>query len=295
MRAGSCLCDCVILKGNYSPLNISTKRNNYHQKAFTNRRFIFYLFLIYSKKKPIFVSHSTFYIPLNLAYIIYIDTATATASVVLFEDAEAIASIVYQKGRTHAKLIAPMIQTLLRDLEIPMEKIAAVAVSKGPGSYTGLRVGVSTAKGLCLALDIPLISMNSLLYLAANVQIIAKTIGAWICPMIDARRMEVYCAFYDENLEEKIPTKAEIIEENHFTEILQTRKVIFTGDGAEKCKAIFDSFENAILIPDTVLDFANIGRIIYEKYEIKEFENVETYEPFYLKNYVATVGKKKFL
>ncbi len=227
-----------------------------------------------------------------MSYLLYIESATEIGSVALFENEKLLGCIDYRKAKTHSRLLTAMIKTLLQDMEVSPNSLDAIGVSKGPGSYTGLRVGVSTAKGLCMALDKPLLSLGSLATLGYGVQAIAQAMGAWICPMIDARRMEVYCAFFDENMVEKIPTKAEIIGEKHFEEILAKQKVLFVGDGAAKCADTLAFSPNAIILPHILSSAQFVGNPLFQAFQNQAFEDLVSFEPFYLKNFVATEQKK---
>lgn len=227
-----------------------------------------------------------------MSYLLYIESATEIASVALFEDEKLLGSIDYRKAKTHSRLLTSMIQTLLKDMEISPEMLDAIGVSKGPGSYTGLRVGVSTAKGLCMALDKPLLAMGSLETLAWSIQNVAQAMKAWICPMIDARRMEVYCAFFNENLQEMRPTQAEIITEGHFETLLAQQKVLFIGDGAAKCMESLSFSPNAIVLSNVLSSAQFVGKALFYAFQQQKFEDLMTFEPFYLKNYVATEQKK---
>lgn len=226
------------------------------------------------------------------SYLLYIETATEIGSVALYENSQLVGCIDYRKAKTHSRLLTSMIQTLLKDMDVSPHKLDGIGVSKGPGSYTGLRVGVSTAKGLCMALDKPLISIGSLESLAWSVREVAVAMDAWICPMIDARRMEVYCAFFDKTITEKIPTKAEIIGENHFSEILSQYKVLFIGDGAAKCASTLAFSDNAILLPHVLSSAQYVGAVLYERFLSGQFEDLVSFEPYYLKDFVATEQKK---
>lgn len=227
-----------------------------------------------------------------MSYLLYIESATEIGSVALFEDEKLLGSIDYRKAKTHSRLLTSMIQTLLKDMEISPEMLDAIGVSKGPGSYTGLRVGVSTAKGLCMALDKPLLAMGSLETLAWSIQNVAQAMKAWICPMIDARRMEVYCAFFNENLQEMRPTQAEIITEGHFETLLAQQKVLFIGDGAAKCMESLSFSPNAIVLSNVLSSAQFVGKALFYAFQQQKFEDLMTFEPFYLKNYVATEQKK---
>ncbi|MEO0468707.1 MAG: tRNA (adenosine(37)-N6)-threonylcarbamoyltransferase complex dimerization subunit type 1 TsaB [Bacteroidota bacterium] len=224
-------------------------------------------------------------------FILAIETATMIGSVAVFEGEKLLGSIDMRRAKSHARLLTPMIQTLLKDLEIEPQALSAVAVAKGPGSYTGLRVGVSTAKGLCYALDKPLLSLGSLEGLAWSVQSLAHSLDALICPLIDARRMEVYCAAYDQQGREEVPVQAVIVEEGSFGELLDKQKVIFVGDGAEKCQPLL-SHPNAIVLPDVLSSAASMGKALCKKYAEDDFEDLIHFEPFYLKDFVATKSKK---
>ncbi len=227
--------------------------------------------------------------------ILSLDTATEVSSVALFEGEQLVAVQDVYTNKLHAKLITVLIDQLLGNLELTPKDLAAVVVSEGPGSYTGLRVGVSTAKGLAMALNIPLLSVGSLASLAASVTDLAQAIGAKVCPLLDARRMEVYTAVFDQEGRLLEETSAKIIEEDAFAELLTTQKVIFLGDGAAKCKEILEQHPNAIVLHDRISSARHSGVIAWRKFQVQEFEDLVTFEPFYLKNFVATISKKKLL
>ncbi|MCC8145139.1 MAG: tRNA (adenosine(37)-N6)-threonylcarbamoyltransferase complex dimerization subunit type 1 TsaB [Bacteroidales bacterium] len=177
-------------------------------------------------------------------------------------------------------------------------KVDAVAVSAGPGSYTGLRIGVSEAKGIGYGLDVPLIALSSLKVMASGVlqsDIPEKTEEKVLfCPMIDARRMEVYSAIYDKTLKEIRPVRADIIDENSYAAYLQDHKVVFFGDGSDKCRSIIRS-ANALFVKDIYpLASAMVG-LAEEAYSKKDFVDLAYFEPFYLKEFQATVAKNKVI
>jgi len=186
-----------------------------------------------------------------------------------------------------------MIRTLLNDMEVEPSALSGIAVSKGPGSYTGLRVGVSTAKGLCMALDKPLLSLSSLEALAWQLQPLAQRLGAWICPMIDARRMEVYCALYDANMGLQQPIQAKIVETGTFKELLQSQRVIFAGDGAAKCRELLEASPQAIVLPEQLSTARSMGPAVFQAFQRGQFEDLTTFEPFYLKDFVATKPRNR--
>ncbi len=227
--------------------------------------------------------------------LLSIETATDVSSVALFEEGHLVAVQNIYTNRLHAKLITVLIDQLLRNLDLIPGDLAGVVVSQGPGSYTGLRVGVSTAKGLAMAQQIPLLSVGSLESLAFSVADIAKDIGAWICPLLDARRMEVYCAVYDENGLAQTAVEAKIVEADAFGELLSGRKVIFLGDGAAKCKEKLKQHPNSVVLDNRVSSASHSGIAAWKKYQSQDFEDLVTFEPFYLKDFVATLSQKKVL
>jgi tRNA threonylcarbamoyladenosine biosynthesis protein TsaB len=227
--------------------------------------------------------------------ILAIETATDVSSIALHEGGKLVALQENHANRTHAKLVTVMIDRLLKDLELRPSDLAAVVVAKGPGSYTGLRVGVSVAKGLCMALDIPLLSLGSLDALAHSVLDMAQVLDAQIVPMIDARRMEVFCATFDKNGHRQTEVEAKIIEDGAFQALLDTHKVIFLGDGAEKCRLILEQHPNAIVLGNRLSSAAHMGAAAYAHFINGTHENLVTFEPFYLKEFVATLSTKKIL
>lgn len=229
-----------------------------------------------------------------MALILCIETATTMCSVALGRDGKVIASKELNSGYTHAENLTLFIEEALTQAKIKFSELDAVAVSKGPGSYTGLRIGVSSAKGLCYALEKPLISMStlySMFTIAQRLQTTNHQLQTLFCPMLDARRMEVYCAVYDENGKEVRPVAAEIIDENSFAELLNEHRMIFFGDGAEKCKAILDHHDNAFFMDDVFPSARAMVALAEEKFSKKEFEDVAYFEPFYLKDFVGTTKK----
>ncbi|MCI4670333.1 MAG: tRNA (adenosine(37)-N6)-threonylcarbamoyltransferase complex dimerization subunit type 1 TsaB [Bacteroidia bacterium] len=226
-------------------------------------------------------------------YILMIESATAVGSVALYNGDKLMGHTDIHVGRTHARLLLPMISTLLEQLQVDKSVIDAIAVSKGPGSYTGLRVGVSSAKGLCLALGKPLLALDSLEILARQVEVMARQLDAFICPMIDARRMEVYTASYDSGIKRMGDIHAHILEEDSFQNLLAERKVIFVGDGASKAEPLFVGNEQAIFLPHVLSTAVNLGPTLLKKFEEGDFEDQVLFEPFYLKDFVATKPKDR--
>ena len=224
-----------------------------------------------------------------------IETATAVSSVALFREKRLIGTKEIREGNTHAQLITVIIGELLSSCDVKPADLSAVAVSKGPGSYTGLRVGVSAAKGLCFALGLPLIGYGTLDALAQHVFSIEGDAPDFIIPMIDARRMEVYTQVFDGKcLPLGAPTNL-IIEENAFHEWLEKGKVLFVGDGVAKCKSLLEKNPNAIIREDLLCTSTITGELIYSRFTESDFEDLVTFEPFYLKDFVATKQKKGIL
>ena len=225
-----------------------------------------------------------------MALILCIETTTTNCSVALAKDGD-ILGLKEDMGLnySHAERLHAYIEEVLLQAGVKQNELDAIAVSKGPGSYTGLRIGVSSAKGLCFALNIPLISTNTLEALALQVK--GEAIQN-IIPVLDARRMEVYSAVYNANHQQIRAIKAEIIDENSFSEYLSEDNVYFVGDGAEKCKEIIKS-KNAVFIDATFPSAKEMAMLSYDKYKISDIEDVAYFEPFYLKDFVVTLQKKK--
>jgi tRNA threonylcarbamoyladenosine biosynthesis protein TsaB len=223
--------------------------------------------------------------------ILSIETSSKVCSVAVHEQGIEVANFTLFTEKSSSSLLTPIIRQILENLNIKPVELEAIAVAKGPGSYTGLRIGVSTAKGLCLALEKPLIAINTLQAMALQVKGIYNQ-NHLICPMLDARRMEVYCAFYDNNNTEIEPTSAKIINENSFAELLEIKNVVFLGDGADKCKNILSANKNAVFHVMPISPNANtLGVLGWESFKKQQFENLVTFEPFYLKEFVGTQGK----
>lgn len=235
---------------------------------------------------------------LKMATIISIETSTEVCSVALSQNGKNVWEKKNMEGQNHSTLLAPFLQEMQSYIKENNLKVDAVAVSSGPGSYTGLRIGVSTAKGLCYGMDIPLLSIDTLkvitmsaLHTLNNANINDET---YFCPMIDARRMEVYTAFYDKNLNQIRDTSADIIEENSYKEILDKHIVYFFGNGANKCKKTI-THPNARFLDDITPLASEMCQLAEKAYNDKDFKDVAYFEPAYLKEFVAIVGKNKVL
>jgi tRNA threonylcarbamoyladenosine biosynthesis protein TsaB len=220
--------------------------------------------------------------------ILGIETGGDNCSVALSKGDE-IAAIKESDGREHSKYLSVFIDEIFKDSGLSYRDIDAVAVSKGPGSYTGLRIGVATAKGICYGAGKPLIAINSLLSLASVCRNVLSPVPSPLifCPMIDARRLEVYTALFDMSLRQLSDTDATIITENSFAEILSTQKICFFGSGATKCKDIIKS-PNAIFVDEIENSASGLVHPAVEAYNNKMFEDIAYFEPFYLKDFVVT-------
>ncbi len=218
-----------------------------------------------------------------MALILNLETATTNCSVSIAKDGKIMAIKEHNTPNySHSEQLHVFIQDVLKAAAIKKKDLDAIAISKGPGSYTGLRIGVSAAKGLCYALDIPLISVPTLRSMAEQA---AKTDVEYIIPLLDARRMEVYSTVFDNSFSEIRPTKAEIIEVTSFQEYLNKGKVLLMGSGAEKCMGIIDH-ENVMFNTTTVPSSREMGSLSFGKYKDNDFEDVAYFEPYYLKDFV---------
>ena len=226
-----------------------------------------------------------------MAILLNIETATKNCSVSLSENENVLTLAELNEGQfSHAEKLHTFILTVLKDSAKEMHDIDAIAVSKGPGSYTGLRIGVSAAKGLCFALDKPLISIPTLTLLASSIK--AKN-NEFIIPLLDARRMEVYSAIFNSKYEQIRKTKAEIIDSNSFNELLDKGKTYFLGDGAAKCKEII-KHNNAVFLDNYFPSAKEMANLSFTKYQTNNFEDLAYFEPYYLKDFVAGKPKKLF-
>ncbi|MDR3251347.1 MAG: tRNA (adenosine(37)-N6)-threonylcarbamoyltransferase complex dimerization subunit type 1 TsaB [Tannerella sp.] len=226
--------------------------------------------------------------------IINIETSTAVCSVAVTVNDEIAFERVSKDEQSHAALLGVYVEEAMKI----DEKIDAVAVSSGPGSYTGLRIGVSMAKGLCFGLNVPLLSIPTLYILAHKVVEDLPEADlpedALFCPMLDARRMEVYAAIYDKSIQKVRDTEAEIITEESYSKYLSERKVYFFGNGSAKCKTVITS-PNAVFIDEIRPLASDMRRLSQQAFDEKRFEDVAYFEPFYLKDFIATVAKNKVL
>ena len=228
-----------------------------------------------------------------MSLILALETSTTVCSIALFQDRQLLGASELQIEKSHSSHITVMISQLVENCGATLKELSAVAVSGGPGSYTGLRIGTSTAKGLCYSLDVPLLEVSTLYGLAAQViQATPQPERYLFCPMLDARRMEVYTCLLDSQLREVSPIEPVVLDEHTFGNKLAAQPVIFFGSGARKFKELMAGRENALFIEEVLPSAKTIGQLALAKYAQKAFEDVAYYEPFYLKDvYITGAGK----
>jgi tRNA threonylcarbamoyladenosine biosynthesis protein TsaB len=230
-----------------------------------------------------------------MSLILHIDTAVENASVCISKNGALVAMAENKNQKDHAEWLHPAIERLLKEYEIAINDLNAVAVSNGPGSYTGLRVGLASAKGFCFALNIPLLTISTLEVMtiaALKSQFTNQLINqsTLFCPMIDARRMEVFTALFDKDLNIIAQPHAKIIDENSFEKELESNQVIFFGNGAEKCKGMINH-TNALF---GVVEYNAVNMIepAEKKMSVKDFADIAYAEPFYIKDFHTVQPKK---
>lgn len=222
-----------------------------------------------------------------MAYILSIETSTTNCSVSLsFEGETLVLKEDNNVNYSHAESLHVFIDDVLKSANIQKIQLNAIAVSKGPGSYTGLRIGVSAAKGLAFALNIPLISVSTLKALAMQI----KNVSGHIVPMLDARRLEVYSSVFDDKHDEVRAIEAEILNENSFESFLNLGEVYFVGNGVAKTRELI-THSNAIFVEDKLPSAREMSALAYDKYKKSDTEDVAYFEPFYLKDFIAIKPK----
>ena len=226
--------------------------------------------------------------------ILCLETATPSCSVALVHNGEVLACEEDPKGQNHSEKITLFIDSVMKKAGISYNDLDAVAVSMGPGSYTGLRIGVSTAKGICYAVSKPLIAVETLESMAYGGKVVVSSEvekssmngSMLLVPAIDARRMEVYAAIFDENVNKIKDTEAVIIDENSFAELKKDHHLYLFGDGADKCAEIFENDDKITVIKDFYCSAKYMNTIAQQKFNNSEFVDVAYFEPFYLKDFV---------
>lgn len=223
-----------------------------------------------------------------MPFILNIETATKNCSVSIAENGNTIVcKEIAEEGYSHAEKLHVFIEEVIAAAGITVQDLVAIAVSQGPGSYTGLRIGVSAAKGLCFALNIPLIAVDTLQTLASQ----ANVSNGKIIPMIDARRMEVYSEVFNANLEVERAIEAEVITEDSFATYTET--IYFVGDCADKCKTVLTK-DNFVFLEEIKYPSASaMSKISYDKYQKSDTVDVAYFEPYYLKDFLMAPPSKK--
>lgn len=234
-----------------------------------------------------------------MSKFLLIESGTNVCSVAISSDGKVIGLRESSEDKAHASQLTLFIEQLTKETGVSISSLDAIVVSKGPGSYTGLRIGISAAKGICYAAEKPLISISSLESMvygvaALNKAIIEKNKIDCFCPMIDARRMEVYTALYDNSLKVIRDTEAQVITGSTFTDILNTNKVLFFGSGAIKCRETINHI-NAIFVDDFAPSAQFMIPLAQELFDHKTFEDIAYFEPYYLKDFVTTISQKNLI
>ncbi len=224
--------------------------------------------------------------------ILHIETSTNVCSVALSNNSKLIFNISEDSGMKHAEKLSPFVAEALKELKKQNLQLDAVAVSSGPGSYTGLRIGVSTAKGLCYGFNIPLLAIDTLDVLAYPMMNQKRDENVLFSPMLDARRMEVYTKILTPKFETLLETTPKIIDENSYRDFLQENKIYFFGNGANKCQETI-THSNAIFVDDVKPLAENMIVLAEQKMQQENFEDLAYFEPFYLKEFQTTTPKRK--
>lgn len=234
-----------------------------------------------------------------MLFILNLESSTEVCSVALSKNGELCDLIENADGMNHARLMGVYIEEIIKRNGLSFDMLSAVAVSMGPGSYTGLRIGVSLAKGLCYANNIPLIAVSPLQSMSSFIidnksrWDLPDSGGMVFCPMIDARRMEVYMALYDNNNQELEGVSTKIVNENSFQELLDQQTVVFFGNGSDKLSQLI-IHKNALFIPNIKTSAQFMCSLANRAFENNQFVDLAYFEPFYLKDFIAGVPKKSF-
>ena len=234
-----------------------------------------------------------------MSLILCIETGTDICSVGIARDGELISLRESDEGRDHAKRVGVFVDELLRETGVQPDELEAVAVGMGPGSYTGLRIGVSFAKGLCYGLNIPLIAVGSLDALAevaiedneAGILDVKNWDEAVLCPMVDARRMEVYTRLFDTTGKALSEVSAEVVTEETFADVRREKPLIIFGNGAAKCREVMPDATYISITPSA----RGLARLAQQRLTAGQTEDIASFEPFYLKDFIVIPSKKKLL
>ena len=226
-----------------------------------------------------------------MAYLLHIESTSTVCSVALSENDQLISIKEINNGYTHAENLHVFIKDLFLEVNLEIKQLNAISVSTGPGSYTGLRIGYATAKGLAYALSIPLITVSTLKALT-TIAIPHATLDALFCPLLDARRMEVYCAMYSNTLEEVIPVNALVLNEESVLTFKKEKPIYFFGDGMPKAKELLSVLPYIHFIEDITASAKALIPLAYQKYVNQDFEDIAYAEPMYLKEFYFATAKK---
>lgn len=226
-----------------------------------------------------------------MAYLLHIESSSTVCSVAISNDDKLIAIKELNNGYTHAENLHVYIEQLLKEVSLQAKDLSAISVSSGPGSYTGLRIGFSAAKGLAYALQIPIITVDTLKALSA-IAINKANKEAFYCPLLDARRMEVYTALYDNNLNETLSVRALVLNEESIQVFNQNKNIYFFGDGMLKAKNLFQTLPNIYFIENITASASSMIGLAFQKYKVQDFADIAYVEPNYLKEFFFTSAKK---
>jgi tRNA threonylcarbamoyladenosine biosynthesis protein TsaB len=226
-----------------------------------------------------------------VAYLLHIESTSTVCSVAISNDAKLLAVKEINNGYTHAENLHVFIEQLLKEKSLQPKDLNAISVSSGPGSYTGLRIGFSAAKGLAYALQIPLIIIDTLKALSSEV-INRGNLEAVYCPLLDARRMEVYCAVYDNQLNEIVTVRPLVLNEESIQIFNRNTDIYFFGDGMPKAKTLLQTLPRVHFIDDITASATSMMSLAFQKYTIQEFADLAYVEPNYLKEFFFTTAKK---
>lgn len=227
-----------------------------------------------------------------MSLIVSLETSTNVCSVALFHEQTLLACSEVMVQKSHSSLLTVMIRQCVEQSGYQLKDLNAIALSQGPGSYTGLRIGSSVAKGLCYSLGIPLIAVDTLHALARHISHLNYS-KALLCPMLDARRMEVYCSIIGGDGEVILASTPKILDETSFDEVLENKDVIFFGNGSDKFIPLKGNHPKAHFVRGTNTSARGVGLIAYDKFNSNNFENLIYFEPNYLKEFVSSSKPKK--
>lgn len=225
-----------------------------------------------------------------MAVVLSLETSTDVCSVALHDNKKLLAHAVVREAQVHASRLAPTIDEVIHAAQRRRRDVEAIAVTSGPGSYTGLRIGVSTAKGLCFALGVPLVAVGTLDLLAFQASAHNER-AALLCPMIDARRMEVYSMVFSSDLSVVKPVEAKVIDSGSYSELLDQSPMLFFGNGSAKCRSVI-THPNALFLDDIYPVASALGELAALKLEAGNTEDLVAFKPFYLKEFVAKTSQR---